>query len=185
MNLPYVVGISSDATNRPEGTERLPFLPRSGKGRPDSRIFCSSMLRPAPVMDFVRHALADLWQDVGWRERTRGRITSRRFFSRVRPAHRDENRDEPRDIEWVITEWPFCEREPTKSRLSTMLVGTPQDQLLRLPKLRWRTERDYELRESFALDHYEGRAGTDFSTTPRYALRHILFSPPSELTFPP
>jgi hypothetical protein len=41
-------------------------------------------------------------------------MTSRFFFLRVRPAHRDENRHEPRDVEWLIAEWPKGEGEPTK-----------------------------------------------------------------------
>ncbi len=184
MNSPYVVGISSDATIWPQGTGPLAALPWSVNARAASRNRRMSTRLPAPVMEFVRHALADLWQDVGWRERTRGRMTSRFFFSQFRPAYRDENRDVPRDIEWLIAERPFCEGEATKSWLSAMPVDTPLDQLVRLAKLRRRTEPDYnELRESSGLNHYEGRAGEDFSTTARYAWWYKLFSPPGELGF--
>jgi hypothetical protein len=54
------------------------------------------------------------------REGTRGKMTCRLFFLRVRPAHRDEDRHDPRDPEWLIAEWPKGEDEPTNFWLSTM-----------------------------------------------------------------
>lgn len=190
--IPYVVGISGDTTVWPPGTEPLPPLPWSGKGRPPSRIRRSSRQQPAPVMEFVRHAPADLWQDICWREGTRGKITSRFFFSRVRPAHRDENRHEPRDVEWLIAEWPRGEAEPTKFWFSTMPVDTPLDQLVRLAKLRWRIERDYEeLKGSIGLDHYEGRGWRGFHHHGSLCIAAYAFlaaerarlSPPEPLSF--
>jgi SRSO17 transposase len=39
-----------------------------------------------------------------------------------------------------------------------ILRDAPVEQLIRLAKLRWRVERDYEeLKGPFGLDHYEGR----------------------------
>jgi SRSO17 transposase len=142
---------------------KLPPRPWSGKGRPPSLIRRNSKRGPAPVLKLTRHAPEDLWQNICWREGTRGKMPSRFLFLRVRPAHRDENRHEPREVEWLITEWPRGETEPTKFWLSTMPPDTPLDQLVRLAKLRWRIERDYEeLKGSFGLDHYEGRGWRGF-----------------------
>lgn len=92
---------------------------------------------------------------------------------------------EPRHLEWLITEWPSREAEPTRFWLSTMLPDTPLEQLVRLSKLRWRIERDYqELKGSFGLDHYEGRGWRGFHHHgTHYASRHALSLPPRELSF--
>jgi SRSO17 transposase len=161
--IPYVVGISGETTVWPPGIEPLPPKQRSAKGRPPSRIRRTSTRKPVAVMDLAKHAPEDLWKDATWREGTRGKMTSPFLFLRVRPAHRDEKRHEPRDFEWLIAEWPKGENEPTKFWLSTMPSDTSQEQLIRLAKLRWRIERDYqELKGSFGLDHYEGRGWRGF-----------------------
>ena len=119
-------------------------------------------------------------------------MTSRFFLLRVRPAHRDENRQEPREVEWLIAEWPRGEAEPTKFWLSTMPADTPRDQLVRLAKLRWRIERDYEeLKGPFGLDHYEGRGWRGFHHHGSLCIAAYAFlaaerarlSPPEPLSF--
>jgi len=190
--IPYVVGIGSETTVWPPGMEPLPPKHRSGKGRPPSRIRRSSTRQPAVVLDLVKYAPKNLWKDVAWREGTRGKMTSRFFFLRVRPAHRDENRHEPRDLEWLIAEWPRGEKEPIKFWLSTMSSDIPPEQLVRLAKLRWRIERDYqELKGSFGLDHYEGRGWRGFhhhgilciAAYAFLAAERARLSPPEPLSF--
>jgi SRSO17 transposase len=190
--IPYIVGISSETTVWPPGLEPLPARPWSGKGRPPSRIRRSSRQQPAAVLELTKHAPEDLWQDTCWREGTRGKMTSQFLFLRVRPAHRDEKRQEPRDVEWLIAEWPSGEAEPTKFWLSTMPPDTPLDQLVRLAKLRWRIERDYEeLKGSFGLDHYEGRGWRGFHHHGSLCIAAYAFlaaerarlSPPEPLSF--
>src|SRR6266542_4248278 len=82
---------------------------------------------------------------------------------RGRPAHRDAQRAAPRPEEWVLIEWPRENAEPTKYWLSTLPETTPLAELVRLAKLRWRIERDYEeLKDELGLDHYEGRGWRGF-----------------------
>ena len=82
---------------------------------------------------------------------------------RVRPAHRDERRQRPRDEEWLLIEWPKDEVEPTKYWLSTLPAKTQIKDLVRTAKMRWRIERDYqELKQEFGLGHYEGRGWLGF-----------------------
>ena len=190
--IPYVVGVSSETTVWPPGMEPLPPRSWSGRGRPPSRIRRSSRQQPAPVLELVKHAPDELWQDICWREGTRGKMTSRFLFLRVRSAHRDENRQEPRAVEWLIAEWLRGESEPTKFWLSTMPPDTPLDQLVRLAKLRWRIERDYEeLKGSFGLDHYEGRGWWGFHHHGSLCIAAYAFlaaerarlSPPEPLAF--
>ena len=190
--IPYVVGIAGETTVWPPGMEPLPPKQWSRMGRPPSKIRRSSKRRPAPVMDLVKYAPADLWKAVAWREGTRGKMTSRFFFLRVRPAHRDEDRHEPRDFEWLIAEWPKGDNEPRKFWLSTMPSDTSPVQLVRLAKLRWRIERDYqELKGSFGLDHYEGRGWRGFHHHGTLCIAAYAFlaaerarlSPPEPLSF--
>ena len=119
-------------------------------------------------------------------------MSSRFLRLRVRPAHRDERRQEPRELEWLIVEWPHHEPEPTKFWFSTMPPEMPGDQLVRLAKLRWRIERDYEeLKGSFGLDHYEGRGWRGFhhhgclciAAYAFLAAERARLSPPEPLAF--
>jgi SRSO17 transposase len=83
-----------------------------------------------------------------------GRLASRFARVCVRAAHRNEVRSE----EWLVIEWPLGETEPTKYWLSTLPQSIAFKELVRLIKLRWRIERDYqELKQELGLGHYEGR----------------------------
>jgi SRSO17 transposase len=63
----------------------------------------------------------------------------------------------------LLVEWPSEEPEPTKYFLSTLPADTPIKELVRLAKLRWRIERDYqELKQELGLGHFEGRSWRGF-----------------------
>ncbi len=73
-----------------------------------------------------------------------------------------------------------------------MQEDMPPDQLIRLAKLRWRIERDYEeLKGEFGLDHYEGRGWRGFHHHATLCIAAYAFlaaerarlSPPEPLTF--
>ena len=90
-------------------------------------------------------------------------LTSRFARVRVRAAHRDEWRAEPRDEEWLLIEWPEGDAEPAKYWLATLPPDTPFERLVDLAKLRWRIERDYqERKQELGLGHYEGRGWRGF-----------------------
>ena len=90
-------------------------------------------------------------------------MRSRFCAVRVRPAHRDHLREEPRREEWLLIEWPEGEVAPTKYYLSTLPKATPLKRLVSTVKLRWRIERDYqELKQEIGLGHYEGRGWRGF-----------------------
>ena len=89
--------------------------------------------------------------------------TSRFAAVRVRPAHRDTDRAEPRTEEWLLVEWPVSEKEPTKYWLSTLPGAAPIEELVATAKLRWRIERDFEeLKQELGLGHFEGRGWRGF-----------------------
>ena len=103
------------------------------------------------------------WKDIGWRPGSQGTLRSRFTAVRVRPAHRDEKRTEPRPEEWLLIEWPKEASEPTKYWLSNLPVTASLKSLVKLAKHRWIIERDYEeLKQELGLGHYEGRSWRGF-----------------------
>jgi SRSO17 transposase len=100
---------------------------------------------------------------VRWREGTKGAMQSRFALLEVRVAHRDYLRVEPRVPELLLIEWPSGESEPTRYWLSTVPRPVELAELVRLVKIRWRIERDFqELKDEIGLDHYEGRSWRGF-----------------------
>jgi SRSO17 transposase len=161
--IPYVVGITGQTTVWRPGTEPLAPPAYSGHGRPSTLIRRSKRRRPLSIHDLAGTLPASAWQTITWRQGNRGVMRSRFACLRVRPAHRDVWRQRAREVEWVIIEWPRGESAPTKSWLSTLPADTPSEQLIRLAKLRWRIERDYEeLKQEVGLDHFEGRGWRGF-----------------------
>ena len=62
-----------------------------------------------------------------------------------------------------MIEWPEGEATPTKYWLSTMPADTSMETLVRLAKVRWRIEWDYEeLKQEFGLSYFEGRGWRGF-----------------------
>ena len=86
------------------------------------------------------------------------RIAATPIRARVRPAHRDSLRTEPRAEQWLLVEWPQGEAEPTRYGLSTRGPTIAIEGLVHEAKLRWRIEReDPEMKDALGLDHVEGR----------------------------
>jgi SRSO17 transposase len=162
--LSYAVGVTAATSAWPPGEAPLPPVRRlSGRGRQPRRVRRTPEHQPVPLHVLARSLPKKAWQTVRWREGTRGTMTSRFTALRVRPAHRDDTRTEPRPVEWLLIEWPTGEQEPTKYWLSTVPEDVELDELVRLAKLRWRVERDFqELKDEIGLDHYEGRSWRGF-----------------------
>src|SRR4051812_35933164 len=119
--------------------------------------------RPVSVKALALDLPAASWQTIFWREGSAGALTSRFARVRVRAAHRDAWRAEPRDEEWLLIEWPEGDAEPAKYWLATIAPDMPFERLVDLAKLRWRIERDYqELKQELGLGHYEGRGWRGF-----------------------
>lgn len=58
---------------------------------------------------------------------------------------------------WRRIEWPLAETEPTKYWLTTLPANIAFQELVRVIKLRWRIDRDYQkLKQELGLGHYEG-----------------------------
>jgi SRSO17 transposase len=192
MGIPYVVGVTGETTVWPPGVEPLPPVRWRGRGRPPTRMRRSDRHRPLPIMTLARALPSKAWRTVRWRQGTRGGMRSRFACLRVRAAHHDDRRHQPRPPEWLLIEWPSGESEPTKFWLSTLPADLPVSQLVRLGKLRWRIERDYqELKDEVGLDHFEGRNWRGFHHHGSLCIAAYAFlaaerarlSPPEPLAF--
>jgi SRSO17 transposase len=191
-HLSYAVGISDQTSVWPPG--EAPLAPRRwrGQGRPPTRLRRTVAHRPLSVRALANRLPPDAWRTVRWREGTRGSMRSRFAAVRVRAAHRDEDRVEPRPTEWLLIEWPKDETDPTKYWLSSVPEDVSLERLVRLAKIRWRIERDFqEMKDELGLDHYEGRGWRGFhhhgvlciAAYAFLAAERARLSPPEPLAF--
>lgn len=191
-SLSYAVGIAAETTVWPPGSGPLPPKAWSGKGRPPTLQRRTAEHSPISVLDLARELPRSRFRTTRWREGARGRMAARCAAVRVRPAHRDYRRAEPRPEEWLVIEWPNGESKPTKYWLSTVSRDVPLEELVRLYKMRWRIERDFqELKDELGLDHYEGRGWQGFhhhgalciSAYAFLAAERARLSPPAPFSF--
>jgi SRSO17 transposase len=163
LGFQYVMGIGPNATVWAPGTAPLPPKEWTGKGRRSTRLRRDEEHQPAAVKALALSLPEDAWQIITWREGTDEWLKSRFARVRVRPAHRDYRRDEPRPEEWLLIEWPEDGAEPVKYWFSTLPAGIAFGELVDATKLRWRIERDYrELKQEVGLGHFEGRGWRGF-----------------------
>jgi SRSO17 transposase len=183
--LTYVVGVSSGHTVWPPGAEPRPPARVPGRpGRPKTRARDDDY-EPVSIAEL---AATGTYRTVSWREGSRGRMSSRFAFFRVRAAEHRRKGKPPSQEQWLLCEWPTGEDKPTKFWLSTLPAQTPHRELVRVAKLRWRVERDYQdLKGEVGLDHFEGRTWRGFHHHATLclvahaflALRRALFPPES------
>jgi SRSO17 transposase len=158
LGVRYAVGIQPTTSVWPEGAGPLPASAWKGNGRPPTRPRRDDDHKPVSAKELARSQAPSAYRTVTWREGSKGEMSSRFCARRVRAAHRDYDRGDLRDQEWLLVEWPEGADEPTKYYLSTMPNRTSVKSLVRTVKLRWRIERDYEeLKQEIGLGHYEGR----------------------------
>jgi SRSO17 transposase len=163
LGLTYIAGIQPQTSLWAPGTAPLPPRAWSGRGRPPLLTRRDAEHRPVSVKALALDLPEASWRMIAWREGVAGPLTSRFARIRVRAAHRDYWRAEPRDEEWLLIEWPEGDAAPAKYWLATVPQDTPFDRLVDLAKLRWRIERDYqELKQELGLGHYEGRGWRGF-----------------------
>jgi len=150
---PYLVGIAGERLIWPPGsTPRQPT--RDGRpGRPRTR-YRDGNRKPVAISKIGEH--------LKYRKFTvpdgRGGKKSGYFaFERVHLAERYTNGRPPSDELWLICEWRKAKKE-YRYYVCDLPDSTSKRDLVRLVKLRWRIERDYqEMKSEIGLDHFEGR----------------------------
>jgi len=92
-----------------------------------------------------------------WRMGTKGPLDGEFTALRVRSAERRTKGMPPGDEEWLL-----IEREKTdefKYYLSSLSARSTLTSLVRLAKMRWHVERDYQdMKQELGFDRYEGRS---------------------------
>lgn len=182
--LHYVVGVSGVPTIWRPGV--TPSVPRTASvGRPATRPKAKE--EPVSVSDFARALNAKMFRTVSWREGSKGRQSGRFYAVRVYSAERHTKKSRPAlKPVWLVIEDTGEEKRPFKFYFSNLPESTPIKRLVRLVKLRWRVERDYqELKGEIGLDHFEGRTWRGFHHHATLcavahgflALRRALFPP--------
>jgi SRSO17 transposase len=163
LGLLYAVGVQSSVSVWSPGHSPLPKRKWKGIGRPTKLLRRDARHKPVSLRGLALSLPFSAWKTVRWREGTRDTLHSRFAARRVRPAHRDDWRSEPRAAEWLLIEWPREEAEPIKYWFSTLPEDVKLQDLVRLAKHRWIVERDYqELKQELGLGHYEGRGWRGF-----------------------
>jgi len=155
--LKYVVGISSRTSVWRPGTQ-VEVRERTGPGRRRKRAEAVDGSEPVLV-----HVLADELAEQGnfkrvcWRIGSKGNLEADFAAMRVRSAERRTKQRPPGEEEWLV-----IEREKTgefKYYLSSMSARASLKSLVRLAKMRWHVERDYQdMKQQLGFDRYEGRS---------------------------
>jgi SRSO17 transposase len=160
--LVYVVGVQSQhVVWSPESRPVRDVRQKKGMGQLRSR--CLYRDEEHPPMSVAELAAELKYRKVTWREGSRGWQSSRFAAARIRSARWHAKGEPPGDEQWLLCEWPEDEPKPTKYWLSTLPKETSVRALVRLAKLRWRVERDYqEMKQEIGLDHFEGRSWRGF-----------------------
>ena len=158
LDLQYVVGVQSSMTVWESGKQPLPAKPRGKTGRPPRLLQRTADHQTVSVKQLAMNLPSTAFKEITWREGTDRKLQSRFAAVRVRPAHRDYEKAEPREEEWLLIEWPRGEAEPSKYWISTLPLNTRIKALIKMAKHRWIIERDYEeLKQELGLGHFEGR----------------------------
>jgi SRSO17 transposase len=177
--LGYLVAVTGTANVWPPDSEpRVPDY--KGVGPYPTRLR-SDDASPIPMEQLIEQARL---RRVTWRQGSRGTQTARFAVFRVRPARQKGRPPEPQ--QWLLIEETNQPKRPFKFYLSNLPADTATKELVRLAKLRWRIERDYqELKGELGLDHFEGRTWAGFhhhvalcaAAHAFLAIRRALFPP--------
>ncbi len=132
-------------------TPPLPPKRWSGRGRPPTLVRRTATHRPVELKTLARPAARGVAPRDVARRHPRGRCARASPAVRVRPAHRDEYRTDPRPEEWLLIEWPAGEPEPTKY----LALDAAGDDLDRRP----RPPRQAALAHRARLSGTQGRTG--------------------------
>lgn len=126
------------------------------KGRPKKDI-AKDKAKTLSVKEFAKTLPSWRFKTIRWREGSKGHMVSRFAACRVQPAHRMDGGDFP-PRQWLLIQWPKDDSEPCKFWFSNLAPQAGLRRLVRLAKIRWRVEQNYQQqKEELGLDHYEGR----------------------------
>ncbi|MFC8295381.1 IS701 family transposase [Streptomyces sp. NPDC057242] len=160
----YVMAVDPKEVARPAAAE--PFQPAYGGLGPP---MLPRYRKPArPLTSFITSDTP--FEEVVWRQGSKGRMTSRFAVIEVRPSGKEACRTAQEQgggrnqwngvlpLRTLLVEQPEDADGPTGYWMTNLPATTPVTDLVRWAKMRWRIEHDYrELKHGLGLDHFEGR----------------------------
>lgn len=154
--LTYCVGIDSTLTFWREETQRRPVTYK-GFGRPPvPRYFPDAA--PETARQIADALPDDSWEDLVYWQGTKGPLSAPFAALWVQPAHGYKQQQPEQPMVWLLIQKTPDKKTPYAFYLSNMDASTPLSQLVKVTRLRWRIEMDYQtLKGQVGLDHYEGR----------------------------
>ena len=160
---PYVVMVNgAQAVWPPESDPQIPPRQPGARGKAPTR-YIDKDHPPVLIKELPEVLDEGNYRKVTWREGSKGKQTSWFFALRIRTAHHHKKSRPPGKEEWLMCEWEEGQEGPTRFWLATVPKSTSLKKLVRLAKMRWRIERDYqEMKEEVGLDHFEGRGWRGF-----------------------
>jgi SRSO17 transposase len=115
--------------------------------------------KPESAAELVAALPRKAFRRMIWRDGTNTKLSSRFCFVRVKTTHDDGIAFADREPVWLVAEWPEGTDKPSKFVLTTLPRRMSHQQIIRIFKERWRTERMYQdLKGELGLDHFEGRS---------------------------
>jgi SRSO17 transposase len=154
----YAVGIEGTMVFWRRPTTRRP-VEYKGRGRPPLRPHYDPKDLPETACQIAESIPEDLWTEIVYGEGTKGPLKGYFTALRVQPAHGHKNHEPEREMVWLLIERTTGKDKPYKYFLLNLDETTPLSRLVRITKLRWRVEMDYQiLKGEVGLDHYEGRS---------------------------
>ncbi|WP_407111236.1 IS701 family transposase [Streptomyces sp. DSM 116494] len=160
----YVMAVDPKEIARPAMAE--PYRPvYGGLGPPTLPRYREAA---EPLTSFVD---ADTpFEEVSWRQGSKGTMASRFAVLQVRPSGKEACRTAQEQaggrgrwngalpLRTLLVEQPAEAAGPTGFWMTNLPATTPVAELVRWAKMRWRIEHDYrELKHGLGLDHFEGR----------------------------
>lgn len=156
QELSYVLAVQSTTLVWPDTVDLTP-PPYQGRGRPRKRRV--DLPRPRSVLEIAQEVPEAAWQEVTWRQGSKGPLKSRFAAVKVQPTGGRSEDAEP--LGWLLIEWPAESNEPLNYWVSNLLEETTLRELVSWAKLRWYIEQNYQqLKDQLGIDHFEGRSWT-------------------------
>ena len=156
-NLEYSVGIKGDEGFwRERMIRRDKPYPKVGKGR--SQRYDPSK-QPQSARQIAKSLPEESWQEITYWFGAKG--PKKAYFTalRVQSSYLHHHNAPEQPMTWLLIQKTGKEDQPFKYYLSNLPESTSLSKLVRITKLRWRIEMDYQvLKSEIGLDHYEGRS---------------------------
>lgn len=155
--LTYAVAIEGSILFWRYPHKRVP-VPYKGFGRPPKPRYDPD-LQPETARK-IADALPDkAWKELTYWNGTKGPLKAEFAAIRVQSAHKHQDNGPEQPMVWLLFQRTKNEKSPYKYFLSNLPETITLSRLVKITKMRWRIEMDYQsLKGEVGLDHYEGRS---------------------------